>query len=794
MPHYDIDSHDFTVDQQPPKMILQHLRAHDSRMDEQRHTMALAKAAYTTDYFDYIYGQSEDQSDRDRGVEVEVNRLFGMISGYLAALYPRAHRPVLSPDPGGRGDPYKAQLALRRFLSSNRIYHRVMQCLRMALLYPGSGMSVGYNQGLGDALERTWIRPIPWWEMVLDRDVGDVEDERFRGRVYYRPLHEVRRIYDLPNLQGSSRSDFLQSADTFSGGNYNMREGRENQTAESDKSQFVRVLEMINLVDPITVEGQTYQGRFEVYLAEGGGFQDFSKPVWMGPLPFADIHGRGISHIMPLIFNHEPEYPYRAISHSKRVLPQIHETNAYRTQMARATRKDVRIWLMRAGILGEDDQEKLVAGEDGQIIEVDPTVAGREVPLDDVLVPVKNVPINANFREWMRIVDGDFANIRGQSPNASGVMTKATAFEVQTVQRYTESEYGMHASLRDEWLSCVCKVLLRAFIAAMQTNSASAGEFDGQAVDLTPDNAVQGNGKPPTPALDAILDEGSEEEAEEEAEEGSEDAEPPEAGQEEEEEEQEEEERDPAGGDLAEEAAWVLLADAAGLQQPTVDGSLATLRGTASDEGVIAVAQEVIEMLDENQEVVSITADDLNGNFEIAFADTKRTPINEAVMQQNLVGLMEPYNKLWSAAVQKQDPAVALLARRYMESIHDTFEMPRDLHPKNLFAELKEMPPPEPQPPPAGPQQQAAPAQGPPPEQGAPAAPASDEAALQQAIGMEEQELLQQATQMPPGQGIAMLQKLYSGHPEMERLLNEASGLPPDQQKRLLDTLAQGNV
>jgi hypothetical protein len=55
------------------------------------------------------------------------------------------------------------------------------------------------------------MRVIPWWEMVLDSDVGDSEDERFRGHVYYRPKIEVEEEYGLTDLSGTSVMIFFVS-------------------------------------------------------------------------------------------------------------------------------------------------------------------------------------------------------------------------------------------------------------------------------------------------------------------------------------------------------------------------------------------------------------------------------------------------------------------------------------------------------------------------------------------------------------------------------------------------------
>ncbi len=79
-----------------------------------------------------------------------------------------------------------------------------------------------------------------------------------------------------------------------------------------------------------------------------------------------------------------------------------------------------------------------------------------------------NTPISSNIDQYMAFVENDLDRNVNLSPSARGIVTKATAFEVQAVQQYTESEFGMHASIKDEWLSSILKVVLRALISSMQ--------------------------------------------------------------------------------------------------------------------------------------------------------------------------------------------------------------------------------------------------------------------------------------------------------------------------------------
>ena len=59
MDRKDIKGYDFSEDILKPRDVLEQLRAHDNRMDDDKHNMALAKAAYSTKFWQYIEGQED---------------------------------------------------------------------------------------------------------------------------------------------------------------------------------------------------------------------------------------------------------------------------------------------------------------------------------------------------------------------------------------------------------------------------------------------------------------------------------------------------------------------------------------------------------------------------------------------------------------------------------------------------------------------------------------------------------------------------------------------------------------
>jgi hypothetical protein len=707
--------HNFSEDILKPKDVLDHLKAHDKRMKNQAPDWALAKAIYTTNYWKHVRGISNqrDSASLQNLIDVEVNRLFPIVGSYLAALYPRAQRSIVTNDPASMtGEAEKAQLANNRWLSSHRIHQRVHAGIRQAIIYPGCGAKVGYSPGRGNPLDRVWMRVIPWWELVLDFDVNDPEDQRFVGHCYYQVKSKIEEEYGLKDLNGTRRDDFLNRSAMTKSSETTKTSAKNLGGADPDDDAFVRVLELINLQDSIQDPNNPdiiYKGRLEIYVLGQSG--DISKkPVWMGPLPFAKFDGTPLSHIIPLVFNHEPEFPLRGISHSQRMLPQMQELNSYRAFMAMSTRKDSRQYVTRKGTFTPDTLTKITEGVDGYVAEVEADYAR---PLGDAISPIVNSALSVNIDRYMGYVEGDLNRTVAQSPQARGEVTKATAFEIQTVQQYTESEFGMHAALKDHWLAEILRVFLRALMAAMQDAGDYAGAFAGKEKELFGVGAMPDTG-------DAIT-------------------------------------RDRADR-LFDDAD---VAEAMGKQDPPIGEDMLQPVGVVTTEPPKEVIQQKLTLRGHTGDLIEIEVQDLDAEFEISFVEGGRTPMTDAAMQQNLLGLLQPYSQLWQTV--SQGGPMAVFAESYMRVLAERFELPKDLHPDNLVSKAQS----------AGPAPGVPPQGEPPPEE--PAPPEDATAALQQVLSL------------PPDKALQALAQIFQGNEQMMGVLDQIASAPPDQQALMIE-------
>jgi len=781
------------TDQISSKLVHEFVRSHDRYARNNRKDWALYKHTYMTKYWEYMTGDDMPKRHRRlRDVEVEVNRLWGVITSYLSALYPRASRVVLGPDPAGKGDPQKAELAINRLLASRKIHERVMSALRQSLLYPGSGIKVGYHHGRGNPLDRVWMRVIPIWEMLLDNEVSDADDERFRGHLYYRPKHEVEREYGLTDISGTRRVDFLSGADTVA----DYKGNRPRYDKATDDNNFVRVLEFCNLVDHyVDPENPDikYEGRLEIYVLGQG--KDSKKPVFVGPLPFARHDGEPMAHIVPLIFNYEPEYPLRGIAHVRRLMPQFKELNAYRSYMAMATRKDTRQYVTRKGTFNAEEMTLLTEGHDGLILEVE---SAFDRPLGDAILPIQNSAISSNIQSYVRDVETDIERVIGTSPQARGIVTKATAFEVETVQQYTESEFGLHATIKDQWLSNLTELLLRSLISCMQDDGDSRGAYTDQKVDVAEVGADsqddqqndQIEQQPETFTKQKIIElaeiAGIDVESEDFKNLASEITDIRELD------DMNEGELNKLGQTLSgrsldvstandeKESAQVeeaLVKNTASLQEPFVDEDVVPSMGLINKDGSLDIRQESLILRERNEQIV-VSVQDLDANFEITFVEGGRTPLSDSVMQQNLVALLQPYGVLWETAT-KGGPS-GVFARNYMKVLAERFDLPKDLHPEELDSELAMQAESEDKKDTPAPAQDDSTQEEQQPEGDAPPEQPGDI-----------KEVLNQISQLPPDQALQAMSQIFSDQPEIMNVVEQIGQLPPEEQQAAIQEVLE---
>jgi len=127
----------------------------------------------------------------------------------------------------------------------------------------------------------------------------------------------------------------------------------------------------------------------------------------------------------------------------RRVYDQLYEINIIRSFQANSVRKASRQYLIKAGLLDEEDMAKLTAGIDGLFIEVDD---------EDLAGAIRAVPQNPTPPEleaYYQMVQNDKDKGSLLAPFTRGEALKATASEIVALASYSATELGRMARERD---------------------------------------------------------------------------------------------------------------------------------------------------------------------------------------------------------------------------------------------------------------------------------------------------------------------------------------------------------
>ena len=753
-----IKDYDFDNDTLQPKVVMEHLKAHDDRMDNDQPFMALAKAAYTTKFWRFVEGQENlnVQYEMSRLDQIEVNRIKPALTGYLANLYPRRMSVVIGQSPYTTGDTKKAEMLVNDWINQPVMRERILTVSRQALLYKGAGAKIGYDPA-EEGLKRVWMRVFPYWEMIMDSDCHDLEDARFIGHVSFQPKKEVIDKYGLDeDIGGTSRYDYLDNYMSVTN-----RVNYDDEEANSDNTAFLRVLEFCNLVDDFyDTDGTRYKGRLEIYVLNSG-YGGNLKPVFMGPLPLIDGKRKPLPHIVPLIFEHEPEYPYRGLAYVEQLLPQQKELNTMRSYLAQSARRDARMYVTPKGALDADAMVNLRSGEDGSIIEVDEQYAGN---IGRVIVPIAHGPVSGNILNTMQMAEVDLERNTTISPAALGQVTKATASEIMALEGHTQSEYGRHAEQRDMFLVNVVKRCLAAHVASLYDVGDSEGaeqNLDEEGRELDDD---QLESKRKEEGIDNDNDNSYDNNLGSDFRSGV---------------QNEEESEEPEQIKEIEE------------DEPDIDPDDDEIIGLASEGEPVRKQVErqragmKLVLLDPEGNLVQIEPKDIDSDFDIGFSEAGRSPIARAEMRNAILQLSDKMLQLIQVSGQKQG-AVSVLAEEMYKSIHEQFEFPNNLsydYIQNKLSEQADNVASDPAPNTAAPQQeqpQQQPQEEPPEEQ--------EPTDKKETVN----EFIQQLASLPPDQALVALEEAFKDDPKVLDVIQKAKNMEPEQQAEIVAMILSG--
>ena len=409
-----------------PNIIQQICKIHEDYWDDCRSDLYKYKQAYETRFWDRsTQGQMQTY--------VQTADAYGYIESYIASLFARNPGVIVKNGIRGRGNVAIAQHIANDFLAYQR--QQIENASRMALIYPMSFIKM-MPTGREDIMKRIDTVAIPPWEVILDREARRYEDQRYVGHKYYMTLIDARSKFGDKKYHPMKKEDYF---DKYNSENYT-KEG-EISDQNFDYYKYIEVVEIYDL-------------HTKLLHFWSPNWQDGNKMLLTEEIPFRDANDDPIAPIVPLYFNRLPDKPLDGYSAMRRIYDQIYETNMVRTYQANAVRKASRQYLVKKGVLDEEQMAQICSGIDGLFVEID------EENLGGVMTAVPQNPTPPELEFYVQQVQRDKDKGSILAPFTRGESSRTSATEAAALAAYTSSEIGRLARERDSTIENIAKVYL----------------------------------------------------------------------------------------------------------------------------------------------------------------------------------------------------------------------------------------------------------------------------------------------------------------------------------------------
>jgi len=248
--------------------------------------------------------------------------------------------------------------------------------------------------------------------------------------------NEVKEIYDV-DLKNEYKSYDMKGRLTGPNDPYRNRTSYDEINGDSTAKGLVKVYEV-------------YDRKTGLQYCIADGYKDFLREP-MAP----DVKVECFWPIFPLLFNeveHKDHlYPPSDIS---LLLPMQHEYNRARQGLREHRRANRPKYAAPAGMLEEEDKEKLATHPANAVLELQALAAGQKV--NDVIQPVQQIGIDPNLYEVRTIFD-DIQLVVGAQEAQFGGLSKATATETSIAESARMSSMGANVDELDSFMSEIAR-------------------------------------------------------------------------------------------------------------------------------------------------------------------------------------------------------------------------------------------------------------------------------------------------------------------------------------------------
>ena len=383
-------------------------------------------------------------------VTIETSDAYGVVESTVSSLFPKAPSVVVGADVSDKGSPEVAQSAINQFLFDKAI--QVETALRYALIFPCSFFKVGLQER-DSALDSINMKAVKPWDILLDMDAEQWDDQRFVGHRYYLPFSQAKQQFgSKQGWNAGIKTDFLEAG--------KKRRSTESSAPEevSEALQYIEVWEIYDLLED---EMCFYSPN----LSTSEGIIEKHKIL------FRKGDGSPLAPIVPMYLAHDVHTPLRGMSTVGRQYDAFFEINNLRTVWANGVRRDVRMYLARKGILDEESKAILAENRDMSVVELD--IPPDQSP-NTALSPMGKIPYSSDHSIYKAEIRSDLDRGSLMAPFTRGQATMATATEISAMAEYTASEIGKQAKGRDEAIRMVAEVYLSLLTHLLETQPKGA--------------------------------------------------------------------------------------------------------------------------------------------------------------------------------------------------------------------------------------------------------------------------------------------------------------------------------
>lgn len=408
-----------------PDIIQQIVSQHEDYWDDCRPDLYRYKQAYETRFWD-------KQAEGQMLTYVQTSDAYGYIESYIASLFARNPGVIVKNGLRGRGDAKIAQHVANDFLAYQRT--QIENASRLALIYPMAFMKMMPVRRT-DILRKIDTVALPPWEIILDREARRYEDQRFIGHKYYMTLIEARHKFGDKKYMPCKKDEYFDK--------YHANEYHQDDIGDQnfDYYKYIEVVEMYDLHTKLLYFWSPNWGEGKKFLLTE-------------EIPFRDANDDPVAPFIPLYFNRLPDKPLDGYSAMRRIYDQIYETNMVRTYQANAVRKASRQYLVKKGVLDEEQMAQITSGIDGLFVEVD------EENLAGAIQAMPQNPTPPDLQFYVQQVQSDKDKGSILAPFTRGESSRTSATEAAALAAYTSSEIGRLARERDNMIEMLAETYL----------------------------------------------------------------------------------------------------------------------------------------------------------------------------------------------------------------------------------------------------------------------------------------------------------------------------------------------